>query len=194
MQVLDSVLLVDDDQASNFFHKSLIRKYDLAKEVIDTRDGHEALSFIHHKYYSHLQLPSLVLIDINMPGMDGFELIKELQHSDLLSVKKIPIAVVTSSNKESDKKAIRNLGNYKYVTKPLDGVKFFDILKSEVVPSLFSKEKKKYINEMHMRLEQEMIFLKKQHEFLEERREEIKKYTEEVRNKINNLRKSNDDK
>lgn len=189
MQVLDSILLVDDDEASNFFHKSLINSLGIAREVVETRDGREAFSFIQQEYYNQKQLPSLVLIDIAMPGMDGIQLIQELQHSRLLSVNKIPLAVVTSSASEKDQKAVRELGNYKYVTKALDELKFFEILSTAVAPTLASDVKKKFINEVHRGLATQMDYLKEQHMFLTQRREEINRYIQEVREKIKSMKK-----
>jgi CheY-like chemotaxis protein len=188
MQVLDSVLLVDDDEAANFFHKSLIKKLGIAREIIETKDGREAFNFIEQNYHSLKQLPSLVLVDIAMPKMNGIELIQELKNSELLAVNKIPIAVVSVSTSEKDQNAIRELGNFPYVTKTLNDVKFFDILQSVVVPSLVSNQKRTYINEMQRDLEQQLEYLKQQREWLKERQKEIVKYTEQVREKIKKLR------
>lgn len=191
MEILDSVLLVDDDESANFFHRNLIQNMGVAREIVEAGNGRQAIRFIEENYYGLRQLPSLVLLDLAMPEMDGIELIRQLKSSNLLAVNKIPLAVVTISTSEKDQKAVHELGDFIYVTKPLNEAKFLDIIKTAVVPTLLSSEKRRHINELQKELEQQMGFLKQQHQWLKERQKEIIQFTSEIREKIRKFR--NDD-
>jgi CheY-like chemotaxis protein len=178
MQVLDSVLLVDDDEVANNLHKNLIEELGLARNVVSKKNGKEAFHYIEHSYRSLKQLPSLVLVDLAMPVMDGYELISELQQSELLSVNKIPLAIVSSVPIE-DRRLIDEISKFDYILKPLDEIKFLEILHSTVFPTL-SDSKQNYINTLHQELEASRKFLRQQHTFLNKRREEIKKLKEKI--------------
>jgi CheY-like chemotaxis protein len=185
MQVLDSVLLVDDDVAANFFHRNLIHNLGLAREVIQTTNGREAFDFIENNYRTNRSLPSLVLLDIAMPKMDGIELIKHLKESNLLGVKKIPLAIVSISEKEKYEQELNSIGEISYVTKPLSKLKFLDMLQKTIVPSLNSSDKINYINSLHQELDTHMQFLKHQNAFLQEQRNKIREHRNEIRDRFN---------
>ena len=76
MAAFKSVLLVDDSRATNFMHKELIREADFAERVDVALDGEEALEFLRSGGDSEFFPPSLILLDINMPKMDGFEFLE----------------------------------------------------------------------------------------------------------------------
>lgn len=185
MQVLDSVLLVDDDEVANNLHKNLIEELGLSRNVVSKKNGKEAFHYIEQSYRSLKQLPSLVLVDLAMPVMDGYELITELQQSELLSVNKIPLAILSSVPLE-DRRFIKDISKFEYIPKPLDEIKFFEILHSTVYPTL-SNSQQTYINTLHRELEASRNFLRHQHTYLNKRREEIKNLKEKIvqlKNKI----------
>src|SRR4051812_23817322 len=97
MKVLDSVLLVDDDEMSTRLHENLIKELGLTRQVIARKNGRDALNYIKSTYTSNQKLPALILSDLSMPVMDGFDFIHEMKNSELLGVKNIPIALVSVS-------------------------------------------------------------------------------------------------
>jgi CheY-like chemotaxis protein len=83
-------------------------------EVRIARDGEEALDILLEERW----LPSLVLLDIQMPQVDGFGVLEELQSDDELRL--LPVAMLTSSSDERDIVRSYGLGTTAYVTKPVD--------------------------------------------------------------------------
>lgn len=111
---LKTILLVDDSEAEQFLYKSIIEVYDREINVISAYDGQEALEILGdggHKI-------DAVLLDINMPRIDGFqflELYQENFHSE-----EVVVAMVTSSSQKADKdRALSYKVVSKYFEKPL---------------------------------------------------------------------------
>lgn len=128
MILVDSILLVDDDESSNFMHKLLINHLNVAREVFSVVNGREALEFIEKRYYSFQSLPSLILLDLNMPEVNGFDFLKRMLDSRLLYVKNIPVAILTSSDLDQDINKVKELGDFTYVLKPLREEKLLEII------------------------------------------------------------------
>jgi CheY-like chemotaxis protein len=128
---LDNILLVDDDDISNHLHCEIISKLEIAREVVCQRNGRDAIEYIARQYYTFKSLPSLILLDLKMPIMDGFDFINEIKKSDLLTVNRIPIAILTTSDNEEDKRRIQQLGDFFYLTKPLTEEKIWQIIDRE---------------------------------------------------------------
>jgi CheY-like chemotaxis protein len=125
---LDNILLVDDDEISNYLHCKIISKLEIAREVVCQKNGRDAIEYIENQYHSFKSLPSLILLDLKMPIMDGFDFIHEIKKSDLLTVNRIPIAILTTSNNKKDKQRIKQLGNFSYITKPMTEEKIWQII------------------------------------------------------------------
>ncbi len=70
--ILRSVLLVDDDDATNFLHKKIIRENNFAKQCHVVETGEEALEFLTTKVEEQYPQPDLIFLDINMPIMNGW--------------------------------------------------------------------------------------------------------------------------
>lgn len=79
-QKTECILLVDDDPASNYLARALIEEIDASIQVCTSRNGQEALDFLDGCLVSG-NCPDLVLLDLNMPGMDGFTFLDALQSS-----------------------------------------------------------------------------------------------------------------
>jgi CheY-like chemotaxis protein len=189
MEILDSVLLVDDDEISTQFHESLIKQLKLTRHIISKKNGKEAFEFIRNKYDSNRQLPTLILTDLSMPVMDGFDFIRKVRGSDLLGVKKIPIAIVSASEMEKDKKILEELGTPLFVQKPLDKVKFLHILDSTIVP-LLSPEHQRIIIERQKVLEKQKLHLMQENEVLKKSPENIKRAKQHLGEKFFKYRNS----
>ena len=130
MKGLDSILLVDDDSIANHLHERLIKKLKLGRQVYTKTNGREALKFIEEQYYSSRTLPSLIILDISMPVMDGIDFIKEICQSNLLYVKRIPIAILSNSVHAEDVRRVNEVRPCFYVAKPLTEAKLNVIIEN----------------------------------------------------------------
>ena len=119
---LNSILLVDDDEISNLFNKIFIAKLDLNVDVDFVLNGKEALDLlIPSKHYSTILMPCLLLLDIKMPVMNGWEFIKIYEKEVSVDVKnKTTIVMLTTSENEADKiEAMKNSNIKEFIQKPL---------------------------------------------------------------------------
>ncbi len=74
---LNCVLLIDDDDDSNYFHRRLLNKIDCTENIQVALDGREALNFLNTTINKHYPPPAVIFLDINMPGMNGWEFLEE---------------------------------------------------------------------------------------------------------------------
>ena len=72
---LKKILIIDDDDTANFISIKLIEKYDFAETIVEKNNGREAIDYLLN---SSAPLPELILLDINMPEMDGWFFVEEL--------------------------------------------------------------------------------------------------------------------
>ena len=111
---MKKILLVDDCEISLDIAKSaLIDKY----EITTSKSGYEAIGFLSKGY-----IPDLILLDILMPEMDGWEAFKVIKGICLL--RDIPIAFLTSLDSEKDKKNATSLGAADFINKSFDQEEF----------------------------------------------------------------------
>lgn len=108
------VIIVEDDVDDYELILSAFKSIELKNEIVFFQDGEKALNYL-------LQVsrnPFIILCDINMPGMDGFELIKAINGSEYLKNKTIPFIFLTTSNRISDINKAYKLTAQGYFTKP----------------------------------------------------------------------------
>lgn len=120
MKKLHTILLIDDDEATNFLHKYIIEKEQFANNVVCMKSGQEALNYLTSKVDNNYPQPDLIFLDINMPGMNGWEFIEEYKQIDKAQRgEKIIVMLTTSSDPfEREKaKAIDQINLFK--SKPL---------------------------------------------------------------------------
>lgn len=121
MKRIKTVLLIDDDDATNFIHKKIVQSSGLVDVVYVARGGEEALLFLgNDKNEREKIIPDLIFLDINMPAMDGWEFL--VQYEKLKHLKKENIVVVmltTSLNPDDEVKAKGIKEVYGYRNKPL---------------------------------------------------------------------------
>lgn len=97
----------------------------IANPIEIARDGEEALKFL-EKWENGAPKPIVILLDINMPKINGLEVLKKIKsHPDF---KTIPIVILTTSSESSDLKAAYELGVNSYIVKPVSFEKFLDVV------------------------------------------------------------------
>jgi CheY-like chemotaxis protein len=117
---LRCIMLVDDNHDDNFFHEREIKKNNLAINVIAKKTGLEALDYLKSKKVIPNMQPDLIFLDINMPGMNGWEFLKEYNQLDIkLHSEVIIIMLTTSDNPDDEAKAKTWDFVSDYITKPL---------------------------------------------------------------------------
>lgn len=122
MRKLNKILLVDDDSTSNFLTQMILEDLQVTDAIIVKKNGQEALDYINEIcLQKNEDCPELIFLDINMPIMDGFELLDELQRLNKLHNPDNPITVVllTTSNNPKDIEKAKTYDITYYIEKPL---------------------------------------------------------------------------
>ena len=125
------VLLVEDSADDVELTLRSFNKHKIANKVVVARNGQEALDYLEGKgAYSNRNvgdLPVLILLDLKMPRMDGFEVLKRIRTSPL--TKYIPVVVLSTSTQMTDKMKSYDNGANSYVRKPVDFDQFAESIR-----------------------------------------------------------------
>lgn len=126
---LIQILLVEDSLADVELTLEALEEAKMANEVHVVRDGEEALSFLHRRgVHEHAPRPDLIILDLNLPRRSGQEVLSDLKtDSDL---RRIPVAVLTTSVAEVDVLRSYDLGANCYLSKPVDVDQFLKVVQS----------------------------------------------------------------
>ena len=124
MEPID-ILLVEDNPADIRLTQEVFRDCKMANRMQVARDGLEAMELLRQESGV---TPDLILLDLNMPRMDGREVLDELKKDQRL--KTIPVIVLTTSDAEQDILRSYQLGTNAYITKPVDLDQFVRVVKS----------------------------------------------------------------
>lgn len=122
------VLLVEDDPGDVMMTREAFQDYKLRNELHVVSDGAEAMEFLRQEgEYAGRPRPDLVLLDLNLPRMDGRQVLEAIKSDpDLAS---IPVVVLTTSENEDDVLRSYSLHANAYVTKPVDFERFIDVIR-----------------------------------------------------------------
>jgi len=117
---LKCIMLVDDNADDNFIHARVIKRSNAAVHVIEKQTGRDALEYLKSKKTDRDTHPELILLDINMPGMNGWEFLEEYNKLDeQLQSQAIIVMLTTSDNPDDKMKAKATNIASDFRTKPL---------------------------------------------------------------------------
>ena len=123
------ILLVEDNEGDIVLTMEALDDARIINKVTVKRDGAEALEYLLKLAVNdHASLPDLILLDINLPKIDGKEVLNQIKTNPAL--KKIPVVMLTTSSAEGD--ILESYNNHAncYIIKPVDLNKFFNIVKA----------------------------------------------------------------
>ncbi|MGE5445848.1 MAG: response regulator [Ignavibacteriales bacterium] len=119
------ILLVEDDRVDQITVKRALKDINVTNLLIIVSNGEEALEFLRD---GRNEKPGIILLDLNMPKMNGIEFLKAAKQDNLL--KRIPVVVLSTSKQDQDKIASFNLGVAGYMIKPVDYIQFVDVIRT----------------------------------------------------------------
>jgi two-component system, chemotaxis family, response regulator Rcp1 len=123
------ILLVEDNPGDVRLTKEALRQNKVINHLSSVPDGQEALGFLRREgRYADAVRPDLIFLDLNLPRKDGRELLAEIKAD--LSLRCIPVVILTSSTAEEDILKTYNLHANCYVSKPVDLESFAAVVKS----------------------------------------------------------------
>jgi CheY-like chemotaxis protein len=132
MSARSLILLVEDDRDDAFFLRRAFLRAGLSHPIVDVRNGQQAVNYLSGNALfadrSLYPLPKLVVVDLKLPLMDGFELLAWLQNRPEFG--SLPVIVISSSNLESDREKAMQLGAKEYLVKPHDPDELVPMIKT----------------------------------------------------------------
>jgi CheY-like chemotaxis protein len=126
-KVID-VLLVEDDPGDVLMTREAFEDNKVANRLAVVSDGVSALAYLRKEgEHADARTPDLVLLDLNLPRMDGREVLEAMKNDDAL--RSIPVVVLTTSEAEEDVVRSYSLHANAYVTKPVDFERFIEVVR-----------------------------------------------------------------
>lgn len=119
------ILLVEDNPSDIELTTRALEKNKMAKGLVVKEDGEAALKYLFEECGQDEDvddLPALILLDLNLPIVDGMEVLRQVKAND--KTKRIPIVVLTTSSEEDDIDNSYDLGANAYIRKPVDSDRF----------------------------------------------------------------------
>ncbi|TXC76077.1 response regulator [Luteibaculum oceani] len=128
--MLNKILLVDDDQPTNLLNTIIIERLNCCKEIVCKERGDLAIDYLQELFEKGELAPDLILLDINMPGMNGWEFLEAYDKLDQKAKAKVIIVMLTTSLSRTDSDKAKKIGILKaFESKPLSKGKMAKILK-----------------------------------------------------------------
>ncbi|MBX2991193.1 MAG: response regulator [Bacteroidetes bacterium] len=125
MKTDETILLVEDDVVDAMTVKRALREINVTNNLVVKANGEEALSYLRDTGNPR---PCIIILDLNMPKMNGLELLKALKQDEHL--RRIPAVVLTTSKAEQDRFESFNLSVAGYMIKPVEYPQFVDVVRN----------------------------------------------------------------
>lgn len=123
------ILLVEDSPGDVRLTQEALKDSKLYNNLNVVPDGVEAIAFLRRQgEYANAPRPDLILLDLNLPRMDGRQVLQEIKNDE--NLKRIPVVVLTTSSNETDIFITYNLHANCYISKPVDFTQFINVVKS----------------------------------------------------------------
>ncbi|MCW3128175.1 MAG: hypothetical protein JWO03_3833 [Bacteroidetes bacterium] len=117
---VNCIMLIDDNESDNYYHEFVIKKNDCADQVIVCESGEKALEYLQNAAQKGNPNPDIIFLDINMPGMSGWQFLTEYNKLDKEMQGKVIVVMLTAFERADDKQKATESGSLiKYKTKPL---------------------------------------------------------------------------
>ena len=123
-----TILLVEDNRNDELLAMRALKKNPSISEVTVVRDGAEAINYIFNEKKDNYnkKLPELILLDLNLPKLNGLEVLRKIKEDKITC--QIPVVIMTSSGEESDINSSYKLGANSYLRKPVDFSEFSTLI------------------------------------------------------------------
>ncbi|WP_026969840.1 response regulator [Algoriphagus terrigena] len=130
IQQLECVLLIDDDEATNFYHTIILEEESTGVHIQSVKSAEEGLDFLLSKGdYAELPQPGIIFLDIHMPGMNGWDfLVKYDELSQEILDRSIVVMLSTSNNPDDIERAAQIPVVKEFVNKPLTSEAFWKVV------------------------------------------------------------------
>ena len=125
MRIDKPILLVEDDRVDVMTVQRALKEISVTNRLEIAGDGEEALAFLRNPKN---ESPCIILLDVNMPRMNGIEFLREVKQDKAL--KRIPVVMLTTSADEQDKFESFELGVAGYIIKPVDFYQFVEVVRT----------------------------------------------------------------
>lgn len=122
------ILLIEDNLGDNKLIMEVFKEVEVPNNIQVVTNGVDAKKYLKRDEYVDAKRPDIILLDLNLPKMDGRELLMEIKNDPEL--KRIPVIILTTSQSELDVNTAYNHHANAYITKPIDLNKFINVIKS----------------------------------------------------------------
>ncbi len=123
------VLLVEDDPGDELMTREAFEDNKIGNTLHVVRDGEEAMAFLRRQgKWASAPRPGLILLDLNLPKMDGRQVLAEIKGDE--DLRRIPVVILTISKEEADVLRSYDLHANCYITKPIDLSQFLEVVRS----------------------------------------------------------------
>jgi CheY-like chemotaxis protein len=126
-----NILMVEDNKMDIVLALDAFKEARLSNNIFIVKTGEEALDYLFGREKFNVRtlypLPNLILLDLKLPGLDGFEVLRQVKNTETL--KRIPVVILTSSREEGDRTLSYDIGANSYLLKPVSFDGFVEVVR-----------------------------------------------------------------